>query len=380
MDLAGKTVLVTGGTGFVGGRLVEKLILEQKANVRVLVRSFLNASRLARFPIEMVGGDITDRTAVSRAVEGSDFVFHCAHDAKSNKDPQMQSALEGIHNISESVLRAEVKQMIHVSTVAVYGPTSDGELDETSPWQPSDHSYISAKREAERLVLQFHEQKSLPVVVLQPTVVYGPYCRPWTLRPINDLKTGLVPLVNGGSGYCNAVYIDDVVDAMILAATQPNAIGETFLISANEPVTWKVFYNAFETALGIRSTIEISEEQLLEMRQNKNKSTWKKLISLGEKSPPMRVTRHILKSLLSEERRKALKSLLSPNTSDMTKQDEHSKSKSIHVPDETLLSFYRARTVVRIEKARESLGYNPKFGFGRGMNLTTQFIHWANLG
>ena len=72
MSLFGRKVLVTGGTGFIGGRLVEKLILEHQAAVRVLVRDFRHAVRIARFPVEMIGGDVTDARALGRAMDGCD--------------------------------------------------------------------------------------------------------------------------------------------------------------------------------------------------------------------------------------------------------------------------------------------------------------------
>jgi nucleoside-diphosphate-sugar epimerase len=239
--LKGKTVLITGATGFVGGRLVEKLVLEQQARVRTLVRNFGRASRLARFPIEFIAGDITDAAAVRQAMHGCEIVFHCAHESALPGQRQKLAATQGTQNICATALELGVEQMIHVSSLAVYGPTPPGDLTEASPWQPTDHSYMVAKRLTERMVLDLHQEAGLPVVVLQPTAVYGPYCRPWTLQPVEDLKTGLVPLVDGGQGYCNAVYIDDAVEAMLLAATNPAVRGETFLISGEEPVTWNLW-------------------------------------------------------------------------------------------------------------------------------------------
>lgn len=388
MKLKGKSILVTGGTGFVGGRLVEKLVLEQHARVRVLVRNFSNAPRIARFPIEMVSGDITDEAIVQKALQGCDVVFHCAHDSRLGKDRQKLMAVQGTRNVSQAVLREGVQRMVHVSTVAVYGPTLDGDLTESSPWQPSDHNYVLAKRAAERLVLDLYRQDGLPVVVLQPTTVYGPFCKPWTLQPIKDLKTGLVPLVNGGGSYCNAVYIDDVVDAMILAATQPDVLGEIFLISGEKPISWKTFYSAFEAALGMRATVDISEEKLVEMqrKQAHSASATSRLLDLARDPKtvsrvtrifPVRASLKILKNFLSEKQRQSLKSRVLRSRPERKRNKE--AGKSIHVPGETLLGWYRARTWVRIDEAQKLLGYVPRFDFERGMELTTRFIHWANL-
>ncbi len=388
MTLEAKTVLVTGGTGFVGGRLIEKLVVEERAHVRALVRNFGNAPRIARFPIELIGGDIADDKVVKKAVEGCDVIFHCAHAASLSRDKQMVMALQGTRNLGQAALETGVARMVHISTFAVYGPTLDGDLIETSPWQPSDHSYIRAKRAAEQLVLDLHRQQGLPVVVLQPTVVYGPFCKPWTLRPIVDLTTGLVPLVNGGEGFCNAVYIDDVIDAMILAASQPDVLGEVFLISAEQPVSWKTFYGAFEDVLGLRATVEISAEKLVAMakKQARADSLGSQLLHLARQRnialqaislPPVRASLKILKNYIPEEQRRLLKSRLLPNGA-KNRQDKQTE-KPIHIPNETSLALYSSQTRVKIDKAQKLLNYQPRFDFRRGMDLTGQFIHWANL-
>ena len=77
LDLSGKRVLVTGGTGFIGGRLIERLVVDYKADVRALVRNFARASRIARFPIQMVHGDVINPSDVNQAADGCEFIFHC---------------------------------------------------------------------------------------------------------------------------------------------------------------------------------------------------------------------------------------------------------------------------------------------------------------
>jgi nucleoside-diphosphate-sugar epimerase len=95
-------------------------------------------------------------------------------------------------------------------------------------------------------------------VILQPTVIYGPSATPWTVDVLQWLKTSRVILVNRGSGLCNAVYIDDLITAILGAAVQERVIGERFLISGEKPVTWREFFRRFEHMLGFASTVEMS--------------------------------------------------------------------------------------------------------------------------
>ncbi len=401
MMLQGSRVLVTGGSGFIGGRLVEALMLAEglagtapnHTEVRVLVRDVRRAARLGRFPLEIIPGDITDEAAVRRAVEGCDYVFHCAHPTGMGKK-QMAAASSSTHHICQAALDAGVKGFVHLSSFAVYGPTLDGDLTERTPHQPSDHPYTQAKRATEKLVLEYHQTKGLPAVVLQPTIVYGPFCKAWTDKPAADLQTGRVPLVNGGSGCANAVYVDDVVQAMLLAAVQPEARGEIYLISGAVPVSWREFYGAFETVLGVESTVEVSKQKLVQMQQAQVKQTGasaglRQLLrqpavrSSVLKSPPVRLSVQVAKRVLPRSQRNKLKTrLLGPGQQNRRGGSSQPApvQKPIHVPNETLLALYAAQTHVHIGKARDQLGYVPQFDLAQGMALTGEYIHWANLG
>jgi nucleoside-diphosphate-sugar epimerase len=385
---SGKTVLVTGGTGFIGGRLVEKLVLEHHARVRVLVRNFARAARIARLAVEMVPGDLRDAAAVRAAARGCEAVFHCAYDFTGAKDHQKRVAIEGTRNVCEAASEFGLARMVHVSTFSVYAPLPNGDLTEDCPWPKCKDSYVLAKRESERLVRQLGKTRNLPAVIVQPTLVYGPFSPHWTMGPVERLTTGLVPLLNHGDGCCNAVYIDDVVDALILAATRPGIDGETFLISGENPVTWKDFYGAFENRLGIHGTVEVDEEELIKTikARRHQRGTLPQLVTLvrhPEVAPKLiglpfvGRTLRLIKNCLPNDQWQALKSFLLASRS--ANHFANGSGKVLHVPDEMLLGLYRTKTRVRIEKANKRLGYVPKFDFERGMELTERFIHWANL-
>jgi nucleoside-diphosphate-sugar epimerase len=388
MTLQNKTVLVTGGTGFIGSRVVEKLALEQGVRVRVLVRNFARAARIARLPIEMVAGDLLDETAVQKAVRGCEVVFHCAYDFSGDRERQRQVSAQGSKNIVEAVLHERASRMVYVSTFAVYAPMSDGDLTEASPWPNSKNAYVMIKRETERLLLHLHKNRGLPVVVVQPTLVYGPFSPHWAIATVQQLKSGLVPLINQGRGYCNPVYIDDLVDALILAAIKSNISGESFLISGEAPVTWREFYAAYENVIGIKSAIDITEEKLRSESQKRRQrpNTISRILTLVRHPEVLELLRtlpavptfvNLAKMLLSDDQWESIKS--GQKNGIQTTANDGAAVQNIHIPDELMLGMYRSKVSVNIHKAKMLLGYSPQFDFERGMALTAHFIHWANL-
>jgi nucleoside-diphosphate-sugar epimerase len=393
MPLEGATIGVTGGTGFIGGRLVEKLVLEHGARVRALVRQPASAMRLARFPVEFVDGELTDRDAVRTTVGGCDVVFDCVHDSSSPRG-RHRTATEGVRALADACLEAGVPRLVHLSSLAVYGPTPPGDLTERSPWQPLSDDYGQAKRAGERLLRQIHEERGLPVVILQPTIVYGPFGGEWTRGRVEELRSGLVPLIDGGRGRCNVVYVDDVVEAMLLAATRPDVTGQSFLISANEPITWARFYGAFEELLDANATISVSRQSLgaltREERRRARRRVRQHAVSTlrGWARDPRTIA--ALRNVGAVERTIETAGRRLPEGTwatiksrvfgdDVVPPVRREAEPRVHVPGDVMTALYTSQTTVRIDKARRQLGYEPQFDFSRGMELTAAYLRWAAL-
>jgi predicted dehydrogenase/nucleoside-diphosphate-sugar epimerase len=349
LGLRGRSVLVTGGTGFIGGRLVEKLVLEQGARVRILVRDFARACRVARFEVELVAGDVTDPAAVDRAAGGCAVIFHCAYGNRGSAEEQRAVNVGGTQAVVGGALRAGVSRLVHVSTISVYGGPLAGDLDEATPYRPPGDLYAATKAEAEQLVLDAHRRHGLAAAVVQPTIVYGPFGLAWTIDPLAQLGSRRVVLVDGGDGLCNAVYVDDVADALILAGTQEAAVGEAFLISGAAPVTWKRFYAAYERMLGVAATLPTSAADLLSLARRR------------------------------EEDEQASREMLARLRQSGFTASHASSATPFRVPSAPMIEFFAARARVRIDKAKRLLGYRPRFDLERGMNLTAAWARWAGL-
>jgi nucleoside-diphosphate-sugar epimerase len=391
IDLSNRRILVTGGTGFIGGRLVETLITDCKAKVRVLVRNFSSAGQLARFPVEMVHGDVLHAAEVERAAKDCDLVFHCAYGNSGEVEAQRRVNVDGTKNVLTAALNNHVKRVVHLSSLMVYGITPDGDLDETCAQHYFGDVYADSKLEAEKLVLDYGKRHGVPAVVLQPTAVYGPYSPAWTIRVLRMLQTGRMILVNGGNGLCNGVYVDDVVAATILAGVKENAVGEAFLISSEEPITWKRFYEKHEQMLGFTATVSMSAEEA--RSYYKQKQTRKGIVE--ETIAILREDAKVRQRVLSTREMRTLRSLagrivpdrflhlkkpqVGVSDSKNWQQPEGKDEKPITPLSPIMIDLHTPKTRVRIDKAKRILGYQPAFDFDSGLDLTEKWARWANL-
>jgi nucleoside-diphosphate-sugar epimerase len=281
---------------------------------------------------------------------------------------------------------------VYVSTIEVYEPVK-GPLTERSARYSGKSMYAAAKLEAERLALAEGLRLGLEVSVIQPAVVYGPYGAAWTVRPLREMATGQVVLVDGGIGACNAVYIDDVVAALLLAATRREAIGEAFLISAAKPVTWANFYGAYEGMLGRQTLVSVSAEEVRSQQGGHGKvGTLTYLARLWRDDPNFRrelrntstvqTLYKVGRQILPSERWQRIRSQV--GVSDIApppvKVNGHTAvASTIHWPSSAIIDLMLRQTQVDISKARHLLGYQPYYSLAEGMELTAAWARWSGL-
>lgn len=248
---APRRVLVTGAGGFIGGRFVERLHAHDGFEVRPAVRRWSSAARIGRLPVEIVAGDITDPGQLRAALEGVDSVIHCAVGPR-------ETTVGGTRTLLDQAREAGVRRVIHISTIDVYG-TDDGTFDESRPLVRTGRPYGDMKIEAEE-VCQAAIAAGLPVVILRPTLVHGPFSATWTIDYAQRLQNRpwLLPeSVCGGT--CNLVYVDELVDAAILALDAPQAPGEAFNVNGPERPTWNEYFEALNGELGLPPLAKKSE-------------------------------------------------------------------------------------------------------------------------
>ncbi len=249
VDYAGRKILVTGGTGFVGGRLAERLVIEEQARVRVLVRDWRKAVWVSRVNVELVHGDVRDAGAVAQAMQGCDIVFHCVG-VGGPLDHCLSINYEGTRNVLECAANARVGRVVYLSTCGVHGPNPPENMDENEGFHPTSNPYNDSKIAAEEIAWQYWRDRRLPLVVIRPFPVWGPRSPAFTLWPIKHIKSGRWFVIDGGKGTCQAVYIDNLIDSLLLAGIHPEAAGEAFLIDDDNTCTWGDFFNSYARMLG----------------------------------------------------------------------------------------------------------------------------------
>jgi len=257
-------ILLTGATGFIGGRLAERLAVAQDTRVRALVRNLDKAEGLQFRGVEVVRGDVTDPESLERAVRDCQIVIHCAaliHDAKVTVEGFRQVNVEGTRNILDAAAAAGANTFVHLSSIGVYGTTPRRETRETDPHQPCGDPYCDSKIEAEQVVIKHAPQKNMSFVIIRPANVYGPRSSFWTVALIEMIKAGKLKLIDEGRGMANHVYIDNLIDAVVLAIEGERARNESFIVSDGVNTNWKEFLGHYTRLLQLEPLPSISKSR-----------------------------------------------------------------------------------------------------------------------
>lgn len=244
-------VLVTGGTGFTGSHLVADL-LGDGVEVRVLTRFADRA--LDRLPgsVRVVEGDVTDRARVREAVDRCGVIFHLAtsfREADVTREGHRKVHVEGTRKLLRSALDAGVDRFVHCSTVGVHGDIPDPPADEAYRFSPGD-AYQATKLEAERMALEFHRDRGLPVAVARPTPIYGPGDNR-LLKLFRLIERGWFVILGDGEVFYHMVHVEDLVRGMRLLAEHPGAVGEPFILGGEEYRTLNELTEIVARLLGV---------------------------------------------------------------------------------------------------------------------------------
>ena len=243
--------LITGATGFVGGRLAQRL-LQEGHPVRCLVRSSSDTSVLDGLDVEIAVGDLTSARSLARAVDGCDYVFHCGALVSdwATKKEIAQTNVHGTRSLLEASADACVSRFVHFSTTDIYGYPDAGEIDETYAAKRFRNWYAETKLKAEAEVRRVEETHALDVVILRPATVYGP----GSIEVVGGIARAIrgrnMLLVDGGRAVAGLCYVDNLLDAAVLALRHDAAPGHAFNVTDGLDVTWREFTDGLAEGLG----------------------------------------------------------------------------------------------------------------------------------
>ncbi|MBE7532959.1 MAG: NAD(P)-dependent oxidoreductase [Ardenticatenaceae bacterium] len=253
--LKGKRVLVTGATGFIGGRLAQRLAAEEGAIVTGLGRNLAKVPFLAEAGVTLQPADLRDEAALHTAVTGQDLIFHAAAwmgggRIKEDLAEAMALNVTAVQTLIRLAREAGVQRVITVSSIAAYGRPDKLEIDEKTPLDTTQADvYGRTKALGDMQAREVGTALGQEVVVVRPALVYGPRSAAWTVSLVKLIQSGAPVLFGDGSGHAWPVYIDNLINGMLLTAVQPSAAGEAFNF-CDTAVPWQTFMGYYGQMCG----------------------------------------------------------------------------------------------------------------------------------
>ena len=232
-------ILVTGGTGFLGKRLVNKLV-EEGNDVAVFSNESHESKRIA-----FVSGDIMDKEDLRKASDGVDIVYHLAA-CLDESDPRMRDInVQGTQNVVELCKEAKIRQLIFMSSSGVLGETTEP-AEENLPYNP-ETIYEESKMESEMII----KKSGVPYTIIRAPIIIGPN-NFWLM--IFGAAKKQYPVIGSGKNFFHLVYVDDVVEMLEKVKNNRKAINQIFHVAANDVNTYADVYKMMSEVLGVEMT------------------------------------------------------------------------------------------------------------------------------
>ena len=254
-------------------------------------------------------------------------------------------------------LRSFDKHFIFISSTAVYEENfSTGCIDESIVPICKRRDYAGAKLEAEKLCFQYSHRYDLPVTILRPAIIYGPFAPAWTITPYIRIKDGSLRKYIDFNGVCNAVYVDDVVSAIIACICNESAYNEIFNIAGEDKITWNEFFDFYSE------------------------------LALGKPLPEASISRLRLRYLFNSSMRKLAGWALNrmPRLIGSVYRSLHEKVglidyiANIQEFSPGQLRFFQKDIVYPTDKIQNRLRHRDRFPFAKGSLLTAQWLRNSN--
>lgn len=245
--------LVTGATGFIGGQILRRLVA-QGESVRAFVRPNSRYAELKTLGAEIATGDLSDPDSVMQSTAGIDVVYHCGGLVSDwgNRDRFFQANVDGTRHVIDAAIAASVRRVVHLSSASVYGYRCDREYSESDPCESRGIPYIESKIQAEQIVHQAMQRRDLDAIILRPVMVFGPRCQSYVGEIVKHLRQGDMLLLDRGRHEAGLAYVENVVDACLLASQIGPIQRRVFNIHDDSRTTWKQYVTALAEGIGLK--------------------------------------------------------------------------------------------------------------------------------
>ena len=231
------TVLVTGANGYTGSNLC-RYLTERGVPTRGMYWAPDGEPKFSHENLELVPGDLRDRDSLKRALDGIEVVHNIAalYRPTNISDKMFWDVnVEGVRNMVELSVEAGVKRFVQCSTIGVHGHVKNPPATETSEIKPDDY-YQHTKLKGEEMARGLGAKLGLPVTIIRPAAIYGPLEDRFLKLP-KLIGSGRFIMFGSGEVLYHFIHIDDLCNAFVLCAERDEAIGQTYIIADDHPVT-----------------------------------------------------------------------------------------------------------------------------------------------
>lgn len=318
-------VLVTGGTGFTGKALVKRLLDAGHEVVSLDYKEGLKTDDLRKAGAEVVIGSVGDKAVVDRCMQGVDVVQHLAAAFRELDVPNSyydEINVGGTRNVLEAAEKYSVKKVIYCSTCGVHGNVENPPANEDAPINAADY-YQQTKYAAEPVVKEFAD-KGMKTVIIRPSAIYGPGDPERFFMIFRRVNNGKFPMFGSGKTLYHPLYVENLVDAHMLAMEPGKGDGETYLIADEEYVSIENLVQRIGKALNVE--VKIPHFPIL----------------------PLIIAGHVFEKLYKPFK---VAPPIFPRRVD----------------------WYRQNRAFDISKAKKELGYEPKVALDEGLRLTAEW-------
>jgi nucleoside-diphosphate-sugar epimerase len=286
VEAATDPAFVTGGSGFIGGRLIARLVAEGH-RVRALARSETSAEAVAQLGAEPVRGDLSDLESMAAGAAGCELAFHlAAHLGQWGTRAEFVAGnVTGTENALAAARRAGVRRFVHCGTeAALIAGEPLVEVDETAPLRPDSKALYSATKALAEQAVRAANDDTLETVILRPRLVWGE--GDTTLLPeiVAAVRAGKFAWIGGGAHLTATTHVDNVVEGLVLAATRGRP-GEAYFVTDGDPVVFREFISELLETQGVDPPARSLPGRLVAAVAAGGESVWKLLHLRGE--PPL---------------------------------------------------------------------------------------------